>query len=720
MIKTNFKTSGYILFVSMALTLATTLIISSFMASIPSETLRINMRIAKTKALYNAETGVAQKAYPFMIRSEFTADTTLTGELIQNFSSNYNHDVDMGLYLGPKLSFSDSGERQATVEGVSFIINANGVLDSVKQSVSISARPQTLAKYMYLTESEKAGGAPMSFGGYGQAASEGLDARRFVYFGPDDALEGIVQSNSLVSMSSGGCPDFSNATFYITRPGDDPSLTCDYLDLFQTNNPDDIDTVSTPAVKLPPTGYETLKNNATIFYDSGRKIYNQFGTKDTLIMTEVEFFESGRMNLKQWWYLVPPHLDEDVTNPEDQISSFPRHLDGIDNGDIDCNNGNLNSWCYDTDGDGNSCDNCSTNLFNTICGNTNDLRTCRPYIDSLFFYHGKGYVNGLSNLSNMPNQWYNLQPNQENFIDPNVRGPHGLNQHYDFMPLNSIGQENSSSLLIDAEYFITSPTVLYIKDGPVRVKGFYKGQYTIVTDEYTTYKRHAHNQIASEPEDTIWNNIWIVDDLVNADAKNSPGPGPVNHLHGNLSEFQPNDDCFGGSQNVMGLVSGANVIIANTPENGQRGCGLGGGCNISINAAILALNESFVMHFWQNSTNMPQTLPVEGGRSITGLTNEPPFGDGRGRGQSNNQTTNNDKREEIYLWGSVVQKYRGYMLRNRISNYHQTTMHDIGMDKKYYYDNNLFCTSPPFYPAVEYDDGTGEISVNLTSFRKSN
>ena len=336
MIKTNFKTSGYILFVSMALTLATTLIISSFMASIPSETLRINMRIAKTKALYNAETGVAQKAYPFMIRSEFTADTTLTGELIQNFSSNYNHDVDMGLYLGPKLSFSDSGERQATVEGVSFIINANGVLDSVKQSVSISARPETLAKYMYLTESEKAGGAPMSFGGPGSAGSDGVSERRYVYFGPNDALEGIVQSNSLVSMSpAAGCPDFSDAQFNITRPGPDPSLTCSYQELFQTNNPDDIDTVSTPAVKLPPTGYETLKNNATIFYDSGRKIYNQFGTKDTLIMTEVEFFESGRMNLKQWWYLVPPHLDEDVTNPEDQISSFPRHLDGIDNGDIE-------------------------------------------------------------------------------------------------------------------------------------------------------------------------------------------------------------------------------------------------------------------------------------------------------------------------------------------------------------------------------------------------
>ena len=114
---------------------------------------------------------------------------------------------------------------------------------------------------------------------------------------------------------------------------------------------------------------------------------------------------------------------------------------------------------------------------------------------------------------------------------------------------------------------------------------------------------------------------------------------------------------------------------------------------------------------------MNTTLTTQG-RTITGSTTEPPFGDGRGRGQNNNQFDNTDKRQEIYLWGSVVQKYRGYMLRNVSSNFSNNQPHDIGMDKNYHYDSNLFCTSPPFYPAVEYDDGTGEISVNLTSFRK--
>ena len=164
------------------------------------------------------------------------------------------------------MEFASDGQRVATVEGVSFLRTANGTLDSVKKKVSISARPETLAKYMYLTESEKAGGAPMSFGGPGVAGSDGVNARRYVYFGPNDVMDGLVQSNSLVSMSpSAGCPDFSDATFYITRPGPDPSLSCTYQQLFQTNNADDIDTVSTPAVKLPPTGYETLKITLQLF-----------------------------------------------------------------------------------------------------------------------------------------------------------------------------------------------------------------------------------------------------------------------------------------------------------------------------------------------------------------------------------------------------------------------------------------------------------------------
>ena len=44
------------------------------------------------------------------------------------------------------------------------------------------------------------------------------------------------------------------------------------------------------------------------------------------------------------------------------------------------------------------------------------------------------------------------------------------------------------------------------------------------------------------------------------------------------------------TNNIMGLVSGANVIIANTRANGARNSSYGS--HISINAGIIALNES--------------------------------------------------------------------------------------------------------------------------------
>ena len=140
----HIKTNGYILFVAVALTLCSTLIIAGYMASMPSETLRLNRKIAQTKALYNAETGIAQKAYPFLIKSAFTSDTTLAGESINQFSSGYNHGVDMGLYLDPQLSFSDSGERVAIVEGVSFIITG--------EHVKIMSTREKSKKYIYCVD----------------------------------------------------------------------------------------------------------------------------------------------------------------------------------------------------------------------------------------------------------------------------------------------------------------------------------------------------------------------------------------------------------------------------------------------------------------------------------------------------------------------------------------------------------------------------------------
>ena len=683
---------GYILFTTIAILGCSTALILGFYTSLSSKVLRLNYKIAKTKALYNAETGIAETAYPFLIKSAFDADTTLTGKDV------VFENIDMGLYMDPELEFADDGQRIATVEGVSFILTSKGVLDSVKQKVNISARPESLSKYMYLTDSEKAGGAPCSFGPPAPAATS-VDQRRFVYFGADDIMDGLVQSNDDIALStSTACADFQDATLYMTYDTETIFNNCGgYAELFGSSA--NIDTVSSPPVKLPPIGYEILKNNADIVYDSGRKI-GAGSFKDTLIMTDIEFNQSGMVNIKQWWYLMPPHLKAGI-GESDLFIPGPEDLDGVTtntNGTLSYNGTTFNP-----------------NNTATGCGNSSDIRTCRPYIDSLYHYHGKGY-NVLAN-DNMPLAWINRDPDLEGPITPTASGPHGVNQHFDFESLNGFGVPNNSSLLIDEQYSVTRPTVIYIKDGPVRVHGVYKGQFTIVTDEHTTYRRHAWNSLFNVKEDTVWNNIWITDDLFNIDALGLASGGFPNHSDGNLTTYQPSEDCStGGSNNVMGLVSGANVIIANTAENGARGC-TQGGCNITINAAILALNESFVMHYWQNTTNINRSETFSEVGNVSGFTHDPPWGDGRGPGKfgGNNDT---DKRGEIYLWGSVVQKHRGYMLRNSSSQYGDFFQpHQIGMDKNYHYDNNLFCTSPPFYPAVEYDDGSGEISVKLTGFK---
>ena len=192
MIKKLSDPKGYILFITIAIGLCGSLLILAFYTTLLSKELRVNKRIAETKALLNAETGIAETAYPFLIRSEFTSDTTLVGNDV-TFGN-----IDMGLYLDSELEFSENGDRIATVEGVSFLRTSTGELDSVKHKVTISVKPETLAKYMYLTDSEKAGGAPFSWGPPNFMTTE----RRDVYFSNNDIMDGLIQSNSNISLSS--------------------------------------------------------------------------------------------------------------------------------------------------------------------------------------------------------------------------------------------------------------------------------------------------------------------------------------------------------------------------------------------------------------------------------------------------------------------------------------------------------------------------------------
>jgi hypothetical protein len=121
------------------------------------------------------------------------------------------------------------------------------------------------------------------------------------------------------------------------------------------------------------------------------------------------------------------------------------------------------------------------------------------------------------------------------------------------------------------------------------------------------------------------------------------------------------------SENLLGIVSEGDIIVADTPENGRDNSVQGS--SIIINAAMTALGESFT---FENQNDVWEYY-------------QGPAPDDRG---------------VIRLWGSVVQKRRGYVHR---SNHGST-----GYGKDYHYDYRLDEHPPPCYP-----DATDELGHSL-------
>jgi hypothetical protein len=111
------------------------------------------------------------------------------------------------------------------------------------------------------------------------------------------------------------------------------------------------------------------------------------------------------------------------------------------------------------------------------------------------------------------------------------------------------------------------------------------------------------------------------------------------------------------SPHVLGIVSESNIVVGNTWENGRGNSAQG--TDIIINAAMLALGESFTFEDQNDVWELYQG----------------PTPDDRGA---------------IRLWGSVVQKRRGYVHRSN----HQST----GYGKDYHYDERFDVMPPPCYP----------------------
>ena len=166
--------------------------------------------------------------------------------------------------------------------------------------------------------------------------------------------------------------------------------------------------------------------------------------------------------------------------------------------------------------------------------------------------------------------------------------------------------------------------------------------------------------------DSLFNNIWIIDDLIYEDSDT---------ISGMVLE---------GTTNRLFLISGSNVIVANTLKNGGGNSAVNQ--NVLINGCIIALNESFISHYWQNTTQT-YGVPNPSNPSLS-------FGDGRGITRMG-ISTQYDDRGSIILWGSIFQKHRGHVRRHTPDGYN-LQVPGIGYSKAYHYDSNMF-ENVPFY-----------------------
>ena len=690
--KLNKYQSGITLPVTILFLFISSGILFSFILTVYEKDFQVEYKIAQTKALYNAESGIALGAYTTLYKKDYIPNETAD-------SSSYIYIDDMGYYsiglfegIDPELFQPIRGANSTGYAKVKHVLGLKEI-EIQRNKVLNLGHNSSLSDYLWLTDSELAGGAPWSF----DNGTPSFNTRRENNWGSGDQLNASwegdpicdvgFKTNGTFVTSQFGVPSFDITVSVVEDENGDvhyPDIQSGSASQIFQGEPA-LDTVKTTC--LPPPGYETMKrvienSNEHFTFDATEKLnYNSAtGSRDTLIMTDIEFFVENAVHgfrVKQFWFLKPPYFKEDYD------VGYPYMFNAlIENFSTDC----------------------------PTIGGQYDIRTCPNYIEQLENFHSKTI---------------NVLTGDDSFIAPDywgiVSSTHGFH-HHDFPYLYNTNGQWISQFEIDQEqpfnspdqllpeymagggvqtYNYSQPTAIYVKGGPVRVHGRYKGRYTVVTDEYTPYHRHAWlSTMGATKIDTLWNNIWITDDLINDDAANGTY---------SLFNAQPDEECNDGTENNMGLVSGANVFVANTEKNGAHDGGYNNCndnfCDINIHAHIIAFNESFAAHYWQNTYN-----------SNNGYYSKPPYGDGQGI-QIYGNSGNDDTRGKINLWGGVVQKFRGYIVRNNPGPYN-LPQGNIGYDSKdYNFDCNLKCSFPPLYPEnTTCDESAEELPWSVTAY----
>jgi hypothetical protein len=133
------------------------------------------------------------------------------------------------------------------------------------------------------------------------------------------------------------------------------------------------------------------------------------------------------------------------------------------------------------------------------------------------------------------------------------------------------------------------------------------------------------------------------------------------------------------TDNILGIMSEAYILIKNTEENGRDNGTVTGNEweeDIIINGGVVALGESFSFED-QNDV-------------ITAYQGSLPFWY-----YSNGPTP--DERGQIHLWGQISQFRRGYV--------HRSNHNGTGYLKDYHYDQRFYFDPPPCYPYLDENYG---------------
>ncbi len=687
---------GHILPLTTALTMSGLIIALSFLKYSSSASRTLEFRIASEKAYLAAQSGLNHEVIPYL--PFYTSDTTLIHE--EYTYKDGSHEIGSYKAVGMGSYFDMRGREvyRGYATGISKLRSFTGEMISVERQAYADFRGKPFSYYMYFTHAEEPGGGP------------GLGA--YVSFGDKDTLEGAVHTNGNMTMSNYGCPKFYNETSKVTVGGTIAFNNCNPDSIFDGTWEDSVLVLDYP----PEVSLASIKNNANYTFTADNFIGRGPSVKDTLIMTKL-VFEDGGFVVSQWPYLIPPVVSSGP-EPIEYLWSTDTLASTVDNGKLGIEHSFQLPGGYVTSDTliMSMEDMHAVNVADEITGySINDtmiiasmapdsFKTMMVKVVSIPSLISGNYVIKMNIVSQFfPNNRgfaadepvllsYKAPPDDSfphnSFAKYHSHGPSDICRtaglhHYDFPPEQLSHETPKQPVWITppTKYNVTMEVVIYVKRGQVLVEGEIDGQYTVITDEFTEYRRH------DDPFkwDRVYNNIWFVDDLVFNDS---------NPINGAVPQPDPLTGAQ-GTTNRMGLISGANVIIANTAANGWRN--RAEGVDVKINAAIMAVNESFSCHYWQNSTtdyhdpeygNPAASLADGRGHLVTGLPSTTGVADMRGT---------------VYFWGSLVQLKRGYMRRNLPGPY--PIAPGIGYYKNYHFDFNLWISSPPRYPTTEKSNG---------------